>query len=60
MMEFSVKLCHPVLIITKSNGQSQMSLVNEYADNSFIGESLILDAHIRLLFCAYHYETPCT
>ena len=37
-----------------------MSLSNEYTDNFFIGESLILDAHLRLLFRAFHYETPCT
>jgi hypothetical protein len=36
-----------------------MSLANEYTDNFFIGESSILDAHLRLLFRAYHYETPC-
>ena len=38
---------------------SQMSLSNEYTDNFFIGESLILNAHLRLLFRAFHYETPC-
>ena len=37
-----------------------MSLANEYTDNFFIGESSFLDAHLRLLFRAYHYETPCT
>ena len=26
---------------------------------TFLGESSSLDAHIRLLFRAYHYETPC-
>ena len=36
-----------------------MSLFHEYTDNFFIGESSILDAHLRLLFRAYHYETPC-
>ena len=36
-----------------------MSLSHEYTDNFFIGESSILDAHLRLLFRAYHYETPC-
>ena len=36
-----------------------MSLTNEYTDNFFIGESSILDAHIRLCFCAFHYERPC-
>ena len=36
-----------------------MSLANEYTDNFFMDESLILDAHLRLLFRAYHYETPC-
>ena len=37
-----------------------MSLYHEYTDNFFIGESSIVDAHLRLLFRAYHYETPCT
>ena len=37
-----------------------MSLTNEYTDNIFMDESLILDAHLRLLFRAFHYETPCT
>ena len=36
-----------------------MSLANEYTDNFFMDESSILDAHLRLLFRAYHYETPC-
>ena len=36
-----------------------MSLSHEYTDNFFIGESSILDAHVRLFFRAYHYETPC-
>ena len=36
-----------------------MSLTNEYTDNIFMDESSILDAHLRLLFRAYHYETPC-
>ena len=38
---------------------SQMSLANEYTENFFMDESSILDAHLRLLFRAYHYETPC-
>ena len=37
-----------------------MSLANEYTDNFFMDECSILDAHLRLLFRAYHYETPCT
>ena len=37
-----------------------MSLTNEYTDNIFMDESLILDAHLTLLFRAFHYETPCT
>ena len=37
-----------------------MSLSNEYTDNFFMDESSILDAHLRLLFRAYHYETPCS
>jgi hypothetical protein len=37
-----------------------MSLSHEYTDNFFIGERSILDAHLRLLFRANHYETPCT
>ena len=37
-----------------------MSPTNEYTDNIFMDESSILDAHLRLLFRAYHYETPCT
>ena len=36
-----------------------MSLTNEYTDNIFMDESSILDAHLRLLFSAFHYETPC-
>ena len=36
-----------------------MSLANEYTDNFFMDESSILDAHLRLLFPAFHYETPC-
>ena len=36
-----------------------MSLTNEYTDNIFMDESSILDAHLRLLFRAFHYETPC-
>ena len=39
---------------------SQMSLVNEYTDKYFIGATLILDDHLRLLFRAFHYETTCT
>ena len=35
-----------------------MSLVNEYTANFFADGSLILDAHVRLLFHAFHYETP--
>ena len=37
-----------------------MSLTNEYTDNIFMDEGTILDAHLRLLFRAFHYETPCT
>ena len=37
-----------------------MSLVNEYTNNFFMDESSILDAHLRLLFRAFHYETPCS
>ena len=36
-----------------------MSLTNEYTDNILMDESSILDAHLRLLFRAFHYETPC-
>ena len=36
-----------------------MSLTNEYTDNIFMDETSILDAHLRLLFRAFHYETPC-
>ena len=36
-----------------------MSLANEYTNNFFMDESSILDAHLRLLFRAFHYETPC-
>ena len=36
-----------------------MSLANEYTDNFFMDESSILDAHLRPLFRAFHYETPC-
>jgi hypothetical protein len=36
-----------------------MSLANEYTDNFFMDDISILDAHLRLLFHAYHYETPC-
>ena len=43
----------------KSMVISQMSIANEYTDNFFTGESLILDAHPSLLFRAFHYETPC-
>ena len=38
---------------------SQMSLTNECTDNFFMDESSILDAHLRLLFRAFHYGTPC-
>ena len=38
---------------------SQMSLSNEYTDNFFMDENLTLDAHLRLFFRAFHYETPC-
>ena len=38
---------------------SQMSLANEYTDIFFMDESSILDAHLRLLFRTFHYETPC-
>ena len=37
-----------------------MSLANEYTDNFFMDESSLLDAHVRLLFRAFHYETPCS
>ena len=37
-----------------------MSLSHEHTDNFFIGQSSILDANLRLLFRAFHYETPCT
>ena len=37
-----------------------MSLTNKYTDNIFMDESSILDTHLRLLFRAFHYETPCT
>jgi len=36
-----------------------MSLTNKYTDNIFMDESSILDAHLWLLFRAFHYETPC-
>ena len=36
-----------------------MSLTNEYTINISMDESSILDAHLRLLFRAFHYETPC-
>ena len=36
-----------------------MSLTNEYTDNIFMDESSNLDADLRLLFRAFHYETPC-
>ena len=37
-----------------------MSLANKYTNKVFMDESSILDAHLRLLFRAFHYETPCT
>ena len=36
-----------------------MSLSHDHTGNFFIGQSLILDAHLGLLFRAFHYETPC-
>ena len=36
-----------------------MSPSHEHTDNFFIGQSSILDANLRLLFRAFHYETPC-
>ena len=36
-----------------------MSLSHEHTDNFFICQSSILDAHLRLLFRAFHYGTPC-
>ena len=37
-----------------------MTLVNEYTANFFEDGSSILDAYLRLLFRAFHYETPCS
>ena len=48
-----------MLFLTNPRIISQMSLTNEYTDNIFMDESSILDAHLRLLFRAFHYETPC-